>query len=147
MAKLGEMMVIKDIDRPDENFKLLIEEQVIGNKRYMISNSYAPALDNIESRVSVSIIDDNKIKDYQKVYGISLTDNYKIRSYYLACDKESSAHESYYTDNELEYYDEIMKEFNKLISSGKCDFTKKALDILKNISNAKSMNSGGKSGL
>ena len=33
MAKLGEMMVIKDIDSPDENFKLLIEEQVIGNKK------------------------------------------------------------------------------------------------------------------
>ena len=140
-------MVIKDIVRPDENFKLLIEEQVIGNKKYMISNPYALTLDNIESRVSVSIIDDNKIKDYQKVYGISLTDNYKVRSYYLACDKSSSAHESYYTDNELEYYYEIIEEFNKLISSGKCDFTNKTLDILKNIINLKNMNSGGKSGL
>lgn len=147
MAKLGDMMIIKDINRPDENFKLLIEEQVIGNKRYRISSSYAPALDNIESRVSASIIDNNKIKDYEKVHGIALTDNYSIRSYYLACDKANSAHESYYTDNELEYYNEIIEEFNELISSERCDFTKKALDVLENICNIKNMNSGGKSGL
>lgn len=146
MVKLGDKMVIKDINVPDKNFKLLIEEQLIGNKKYRISSSYAPSLDIMETRISISIIDDTKINDYQKDYGISLS-NGDIRSYYIALDKNNSSHECYFTENKLEYYNAIIEEFNKLIKSGKCEFTKKALDIFEHISSFKTMSSGGKNAI
>lgn len=146
MAKLGDKMVIKDIDIPDENFKLLIEEQIIGNTKYRISDSYAPSLDSVESSISISYIDSKKIRDYEKVYGIYFSDD-DIHSYYFICDKKGSSHDIYIPKDRLEYYNQIIEQFNKLIDSDKCEFTKKALELYDNLVNNKKMNSGGKVGI
>ena len=127
-------MVIKDIERPDKDFKLLIEEQRVKNILYIISYSYAPALGNIGSRVSVSKINEDSFDNYEEIHGLDFSDG-KLKSYYLIADKNSSSHESSYLNDDLEYYDEVIGAFDELINSGDSEFTFKALKVLEEVKN------------
>lgn len=132
--KLGDYVVIVDTNKPEINYRLLVEEQRVGNIVYHISDSYAPALDNIYKRISVGIINEDKVKDYQTVHGIDLRDG-KISSYYLIEDKNKSSHGGEYLTCPTEYYDEVINAFLNLIDSGKSEFTNKALAVLEDAQN------------
>ena len=69
IKKLGECMIIKDIDDKKRNFRLLIEEQKIGNVVYRISDAYAPSLGNVSSRVSVSKINEEDDYNHEETHG------------------------------------------------------------------------------
>lgn len=59
-------MVIKDIKRPEQNFELLIKEQIIDNKKFQISYAKAPIIDN-SIKISVSIINESGVTYYEEV--------------------------------------------------------------------------------
>lgn len=127
-------MVIKDIDRPDKNFKLLIEEQRVGDILYSIEFVYAPSIESHSSRISIAKIDENSFIQYRTDHGLNLEDG-KISSYYIVSDKKRSSHDSKYLEDSMGYYDEVMSSFDELISSGKSEFTPKALIILNDVKN------------
>lgn len=122
-------MVIKNINRPDKNFRLLIEEQRVENKRYRISDSYAPNLENIGKRITISEIDENSFDEYKKIKGLDLRDG-KIQSFWLIDDKNRSTHAGEFLEDELGYYEEIIDGFKDLINSGKSEFTGDAIKVL-----------------
>ena len=50
-------MVVVDTNRPEMNYRNLVEEQEVGNVIYRISDSYAPMLGNINKRISITKFD------------------------------------------------------------------------------------------
>lgn len=125
-------MVIKDIERPKENFKLLIEQQRVDDRLYEISDSYAPSLGSVGIRISVSVIDEEKERDYRTVHGLDFRDG-EINSYYLISDKNDSCHGSAYLNDPMAYYEEVMNAFDYLVNSGISEFTAKALAVVDKI--------------
>ena len=123
-------MIIKYIER--ENFKLLVEEQRLGNIVYRISDSYAPLMDNIGMRVCIKKINEKDEKIYDEIHGLDLSYG-DLRSYYLLEDKNNSSHGGDYLDNKFGYYEEIISYFEELKKSGKSEFTPKALKVLEEI--------------
>lgn len=122
-------MVIVDTERPEINFRNLVEEQRVGNIVYRISDSHAPILDNVCKRISITIIDENKVNDYGTIHGLDFSYG-EIRSYYLIEDKKRSTHGGEYLDDPMGYYEEVMGAFDDLINSDKSEFTVKALTVL-----------------
>lgn len=125
-------MVIKDIDKPRKNFRLLVEEQRVGDILYRISDSYAPALGNICSRVSISKINEEDSYNYEETHGLDLSEG-QPKSYFIFQDKNRSSHGGAYLDDNLGYYEEIINAFEELINTGKSEFTSKALKVLNNV--------------
>lgn len=124
-------MVIKDIEIPEENIRLLIEEQRVGNILYIISDSYFPILDNVCYRISVSRINENDFYNYEEKHGLDLSAS-GLRSYYIFNTKTRSSHNAKYLEN-TSYYDEVINAFEELINSGNSEFTPKALEVYKKI--------------
>lgn len=122
-------MVIVDTERPEINFRNLVEEQRVGNIVYRISDSHASILDNVCKRICITIIDENKVNDYGTIHGLDFSYG-KIRSYYLIEDKNGSTHGGEYLDDPMGYYEEVMGAFDDLINSDKSEFTFKALKVL-----------------
>ncbi len=122
-------MVIKDIDRPKENFRLLVEEQRVGDILYRISDSYAPALGNIGSRVSISKINEEDSYNHEETHGLDLSEG-KLQSYFIFQNKNRSSHDGAYLDDPMYYYEEVMNAFDYLVNSDISEFTSKALDVV-----------------
>ena len=122
-------MIIKDIDDKKRNFRLLIEEQKIGNVVYRISDAYAPSLGNVSSRVSVSKINEEDDYNHEETHGLDFSEG-ELQSYFLIDDKNRSTVTSYFLDNPDGYYDEVFSKFEELVNSGMSEFTTKALDVL-----------------
>lgn len=125
-------MVIKDIDMPIKNFKLLVEEQRVGDILYRISDSYAPTLGNVCSRVSISKINEEDSYNYEETHGLDLSEG-KLQSYFIFQDKNRSSHDGAYLDDNFGYYQEIINAFEELINTGKSEFTNKALAVFDNV--------------
>lgn len=123
-------MVIKDIEK--ENFKLLVEEQRLGNIVYTISDSYAPLMDNIVKRIYIKKIDDQNANAYAIIHGLDLSYG-NLKSYYLIEDKNRSTHGGNYLEDKFEYYDEVISYFEELKNSGQSEFTPKALKVLEEV--------------
>lgn len=123
-------MVIKDIEK--ENFKLLVEEQRLGNIVYRISDSYAPSMDNIGKRICIEKINDQDVNAYAIILGLDLSYG-NLKSYYLIEDKNRSTHGGDYLEDKFEYYDEVISYFEELKNSGQSEFTPKALKVLEEI--------------
>lgn len=139
-------MVIKNINRPDKSFKLLVEEQLVENKRYSVSDSYAPSLENIGKRITISEIDENSFDEYEKINGLDLRDG-KIRSYWVIDDKNRSTHGGEFLEDELGYYEEIIDGFKALIDSGKSEFTSDAINVIEEFCSYKKEIGSAKNGL
>lgn len=123
-------MVIKDIEK--ENFKLLVEEQRLGNIVYRISDSYAPSMDNIGKRICIEKINDQDVNAYAIIHGLDLSYG-NLKSYYLIEDKNRSTHGGDYLEDKFEYYDEVISYFEEFKNSGQSEFTPKALKVLEEI--------------
>lgn len=126
-------MVIKDIEK--EGLILFIEKQNYMNKTYLISKSYCPKLgiDTPQVRISISSYsEDINSSKYEEVHGIDFSLN-EIKSFLIYNKKNGSTTHSEYSDNNYEYYDEVMSSFNELINSGDSEFTSKAITILSEI--------------
>ena len=123
-------MVVKDIEKG--NSRLLIEEQLIGNRRYRICDSYVPELNAVLTRITVSTINENDSDNYEQTHGVDLRDD-KIKSFYLVDDINGSTHKNEFLQDDFGYYQEVIKLFDELINSGKSEFTDKALSILNNV--------------
>ncbi len=139
-------MVVVDTNRPEENYRNLVEEQEVGSVIYRISDSYAPMLGNINKRISITTIDKNKINDYGTVHGIEFIDD-EIRSYNLIEDKNRSTHGGEYLDDPMGYYQEVMGAFEDLMNSNNSEFTSKALEVLDEIKNYAVMIGSGKNAI
>lgn len=137
--KLGDYVVIENINK--ENFKLLVERQIIKNRKYEISYCYAPALGNFPKRIIVSNINENDPINHEEIYGLDLI-NGDVKSLYLLDDEKGSTQNAFYTDDNLEYADYVIDAFNELISSNLSEFTPSAMSILKEIE--KNVNKGSK---
>ena len=127
--KLGDYMVIVDIERPEENFRSLVESQRVGNVVYEICDNYAPALDAVFKRIDVGYINEENVNDYKTVHGLDLSDT-GLKSYYLYEDKKDSCHGSGYLDDPMEYYEEVMNAFEELKNSKLSELTPKALGVI-----------------
>ena len=132
-------MVIENVNK--ENFKLLVERQIIKNRKYEISYCYAPALGNFPKRIIVSNINENDPTNHEEIYGLDLI-NGDVKSLYLLDDEKGSTQNAFYTDDNLEYADYVIDAFNELISSNLSEFTPSAMSILKEIE--KNVNKGSK---
>lgn len=132
IMKLGDYVVVENIN--EENFKLLVERQIIKNKKYEISYCYAPALGNFPKRITVSNINENDSISHEKIYGLDLI-NGDVKSLYLLDDAKGSTQNAFYTDDNLEYADYVIDAFNELINSNLSEFTPSAINILKEIEN------------
>lgn len=137
--KLGDYVVIENVNK--ENFKLLVERQIIKNRKYEISYCYAPALGNFPKRIIVSNINENDPTNHEEIYGLDLI-NGDVKSLYLLDDEKGSTQNAFYTDDNLEYADYVIDAFNELISSNLSEFTPSAMSILKEIE--KNVNKGSK---
>ena len=137
--KLGDYVVIENVNK--ENFKLLVERQIIKNRKYEISYCYAPALGNFPKRIIVSNINENDPINHEEIYGLDLI-NGDVKSLYLLDDEKGSTQNAFYTDDNLEYADYVIDAFNELISSNLSEFTPSAMSILKEIE--KNVNKGSK---
>ena len=129
-------MIIKDIN--DNGNRVLKEEQIVGNKRFSISDMYVPSVGLIDKRISVSTIEESSFEHYEENHGLKLIDG-KIRSIYLVDDKNKSTHDNYFLEDELAYYDEVISSFEELINSNNSEFTSKSIDIFNEIKNSKNM--------
>lgn len=121
-------MVVKDIVDESNNIKLLIEEQIVGNKRYKIIDSYVPKMCFEEKRITVSKIDETSFDHYEEIHGLKLADG-KVKSIYLVDDKNKSTHDSYFLEDELGYYEEVISLFDELINLGLSEFSDKAINV------------------
>lgn len=137
--KLGDYVVIENINK--ENFKLLVERQIIKNRKYEISYCYAPDLGNFPKRIIVSNINENDPINHEEIYGLDLI-NGDVKSLYLLDDEKGSTQNAFYTDDNLEYADYVIDAFNELICSNLSEFTPSAMSILKEIE--KNVNKGSK---
>ena len=127
-------MIIKDIS--DNENRILKEEQIVDNQRFSISDMYVPSVGLIDKRITVSTIDESSFEHYEEIHGLKLIDG-KIRSIYLVDDKNKSTHDSYFLEDDLAYYDEVISSFQKLINSNNSEFSLKAVDIFNEIKNSK----------
>lgn len=125
-------MVVKDIVDKSNNVKLLIEEQIIGNKKYRIIDSLIPSIHLDEKRITISTLDENSFEHYEEIHGLKLADD-RVRSIYLVDDKNKSTRDSFYLEDELGYYEEVISSFDELIKLGLSEFSNKALDVYNEI--------------
>lgn len=137
-------MVIKNINMPEQDFRQLMEEQMLGNIKYKIYYSYAPKLGFVSTKIGVSIINENDANlPYEKEKGLTFSDD-KLCSYDIEHDKKGSSTMGNFTSEPLKYYDYIISLFDELISSNNCEFTKDALEIYDNVKNTKINTNGDK---
>lgn len=127
-------MVVKDINKPEINFRLLVEEQKVGNIIYKISDSYAPEIGSVGKRISITTIDENKINDYGIIHGLDLSYGI-IRSYYLIEDRNKSTHGGKYLEDPMEYYNEVIESFDTFVNSDNSEFISKALEVFNEFKN------------
>lgn len=125
------LLVIKDTERPEQNYRLLIEEQIVDNKNFRISYARAPIMES-SIRISISTINENGIPCYKEIHGLELSEE-KLRSYYLYMNEKESSLGGDYLDDDFGYYDEVMNAFDNLINSGLSEFTSKALNIFNEV--------------
>lgn len=124
-------MVIRDIQKEDGSFKLLVEEQIHKNLLYRIVDCYSPAMDVDNKGISISYINENDPKKYLEEYRISIYEE-TVEVAYLIHDKNRSTNFSdFSTDNA--HFGEIIKKFESLINSGLSEFTPKALKIYEEV--------------
>lgn len=125
-------MVVKDLVNENNKAKLLIEEQVIGNKKYRIIDSLIPSIHLDEKRITISTLDESSFEHYEEIHGLKLADD-RVRSIYLVDDKNKSTRDSFYLEDELGYYEEVISSFDELIKLGLSEFSNKALDVYSEI--------------
>lgn len=121
-------MVIKDIDDTKRNLKLLIEEQMYNGKKYTIADSFAPSMDVMDKSISISTFDENSVNEYETRRSLGMYKE-KISSSICTDNRQHSTTSARFTDGPLDLYDEIIEEFSKLIESGACEFSDKALQV------------------
>lgn len=119
-------MIVKKINRPD--VKQLIEEQTFNNKIYRICDSYAPKLGFTNTSINITTKEIETDFEYNLERGLSY-ENGEIKSYFIKLYKNGSSFESAFTSDQLKYYDEIINEFETLISSGMSSFTNESLSV------------------
>lgn len=125
-------MVIVDIERPEKNFRSLIERQRVGNVVYEVCDNYAPTLDSVFKRIYIGYINEKNENDYKTIHGLDLSDM-GLRSYFLYEDKKRSSHGGEYLDDPMEYYEEVMEAFESFVKSELSDFTPKALGVINEV--------------
>ena len=131
-------MIVMDIKDKSKELELFIERQIIGNRIYRIERAYAPktGIDPTNVRITITTINESADpKHYSEVHGLEYCDG-NIRSFYHFDDKKGSTHDAAYLDDSMEYYDEIISDFNKLLDSGELSFSPKALIIFSDVKKA-----------
>lgn len=139
-------MVIVDIEKPEKNFRSLVENQIVKDIMYVICDNHAPTLDAVYKRIEIAYIDNQKINDYKTIHGIDFSDM-GLRSYCLYEDKKGSSHGGEYLDDEMGYYQEVIEAFENLINSGNSEFTFKALKALDEVKDYAVMVGSGKNAI
>ena len=136
-------MIVKNID--DEKCKLFIDEQTTDNSRYRVSYVDAPTLGlTSKIRISVSHIDEAATgTDYEHFYGFDFVDE-QVKSLEHFDDRNNSTGDNFYTDEPMAYYDQVMSSFERLIESGKSEFSPQALNIIADVKKAVSVKRGSK---
>lgn len=126
-------MVIRDIQKEDGSFKLLVEEQTHENLLYRISDSYAPAMDVDSKKISISYINENNFKNYAEEYCIIISHG-ELKLTHLFHDKKRSTHFSEFLSDDNDYYFKmIINNFETFINSTSSEFTDKAKKIYEEV--------------
>lgn len=127
-------MIIKDIDDKKRNLRLLVEEQMYNGKKYTIADSFAPSMDVMDKRISISTFNEDSINEYETRRSIGMYKE-KISSSICTDNRGHSTTSARFTDGPLDLYDEIIEEFSKLIESGTCEFSDRALQVFEEFKN------------
>lgn len=125
---------VYDINNKD-NFELLNEERIVGNKKYKISKTLCKydicICNNII--INYSILENPDPKSYEKTYEISYNFlQYNVEARYLELDKKGSCHKSEVVDEKKlnEHINKVLSGFEEAENEGVLDgFSKEAIEI------------------
>lgn len=126
-------MIVKNIK--DDRGYLFVDEQLIENRRFVVSTAYVPSvgIDKEQIRISVSNIDDTKNGiEYEEIHAIDLEDE-KIKGIIYFDDRNRSSGGFRKADNQEDFFNEVINLFDELTFSGKSDLSNEALEIISRV--------------